>query len=36
MGKYEKIMDLLKEKGTEEIMWLHDTYCEKDYCEGSI
>lgn len=36
MGKYEKIMDLLKEKGPEEIMWLHDTYCEKDYCEGSI
>lgn len=36
MDKYEKIMDLLKEEGPEKIMWLNNTYCEKNYYDNYI
>lgn len=36
MDKYEKIMDLLKEEGPETLMWLHNTYCERNHCDDYI
>ena len=36
MNKYEKIMDLLREEGPEEIMWFHNTYCERNHYDDYI
>lgn len=36
MDKYEKIMDLLREESPEEIMWFHNTYCERNHYDDYI
>ena len=36
MTKYEKIMDLLNEEAPEEIMWLHNAYCERNHYDDYI
>lgn len=36
MNKYEKIMDLLREECPEEIMWFHNTYCERNHYDNYI
>lgn len=36
MDKYEKIMDLLKEEGPETLMWLHNTYCDRNHYDDYI
>lgn len=36
MDKYEKIMDLLKEEGPGTLMWINNTYCEKNRYDNYI
>ena len=36
MSKYEKIMNLLKEEGPGTLMWINNTYCEKNRYDNYI